>query len=220
MYLITDRRILAQTRPPNPNESPLTILIRFIEEAIEAGVDLVQIRERDLSVREVYGLTRAAVRIAEQRQTRILVNDRADIAASLGAGVHLTTRSMPTDTVRRAFGDELLIGVSTHNLTEVEAAERGGADFVVFGPVFETESKLEYGPPAGLESLRAAAAATRLPVLALGGINTVNYRAALEKGASGVAGISMFEVSLDLGALVQELRQSGNVRETFPRAEH
>ncbi|HEU4387016.1 MAG TPA: thiamine phosphate synthase, partial [Blastocatellia bacterium] len=180
LYLITDRRILAQTRPGTHGESELIVLVEFIEEAIDAGVDLIQLRERDLSGRELYDLAKATVRIAAGTQTRILINDRADIAASLGAGVHLTTRSMTAGTVRETFGEELLIGVSTHNLIELEGAERGGADFVVFGPVFETESKKEYGPPVGLETLRAAAAATPLPVLALGGINTVNHRAALE----------------------------------------
>jgi thiamine-phosphate pyrophosphorylase len=201
--------MLAQTRPPSPGESELTVLTRFIEEAVESGVDLVQIRERDLSAREVYNLTEAVVRIAEGSQTRVLVNDRADIAASLGAGVHLTTRSMNPRTVRDAFGEELLIGVSTHNIAEVELAEQGGADFVVFGPVFQTDSKAQYGPPVGIASLREAVSRAGIPILALGGITISKISDVLEAGAAGFAGISVFATSRDLKGLVRQTTRHG-----------
>lgn len=192
---------------PRRTKGPeLTSLIDFIERAAAAGVDLIQIRERDLSALELSGLTAACQSAARKHGAAVLVNDRADIAASHEAGVHLTTRSLAPDVVREAFGSEMLIGVSTHAIEEVEAAEEGGADFVVFGPVFETASKKEYGDPVGLEALRRAAGRSKLPVLALGGLKLPNYRLALDAGAAGVAGISMFTEAKDLRALVATIK--------------
>ncbi len=137
---------------------------------------------------------------------RILVNDRADVAACAGIGVHLTTRSMSPDTVRNAFGQEMLIGASTHNLAEAQTAERAGADFIVFGPIFETESKKQYGPPVGIEALRMVTGNVRIPVLALGGINVRNFREAIDAGASGIAGISLFSNASDINNIVREIK--------------
>jgi thiamine-phosphate pyrophosphorylase len=197
VYLITDRRLVR--RPTTTPE--LTALIDFIERAIAAGIDMIQIRERDLSARQLCSVIGSAGESAN-----ILVNDRADVAASSAAGVHLTTRSMPVDVVRAAFGSQILMGASTHTIDEVEAAEAGGADFVVFGPVFETPSKLEYGAPVGLDALAQVATRSRIPVLALGGVNLSNYKRALDAGAAGVAGISMFIEAMDLPALVAEIK--------------
>lgn len=166
-----------------------------------AGTDMIQIRERDLSARELCIVTGSAAEHAD-----ILVNDRADVAASSAAGIHLTTRSMPVEVVRVAFGSDILIGASTHTIAEVDAAEAGGADFVVFGPVFETASKREYGAPVGLDALEHVATRSRIPVLALGGVNASNYKRALDAGAAGVAGISMFIEAMDLAALVAEIK--------------
>ena len=102
----------------------------------------------------LYELTERAVEITRGSDTRLLVNDRSDIARAAGAdGVHLTSQSLPADVVRKIYGPEFLIGVSTHSLDEARAARAGGADFVVFGPVFETESKREFGAPQGLNRL-------------------------------------------------------------------
>ncbi len=174
---------------------------------------MVQIRERDLAARDLYYLTKAVTDHLRGRPTLILVNDRADIAASAGAGVHLTTRSLTAEVVRAGFGPSLLIGVSTHNQHEAEAAERGGADFIVFGPVFETASKADYGEPVGPAALHRLATSSSIPVIALGGINPTNCQEALDAGAAGVAGISMFTKSStqslqsqDLGELVSNIR--------------
>ena len=167
---------------------------------------MIQIRERDLSARELCSIAEAAANRAYDSATHVLINDRADIAASVGAGVHLTTRSLSATVVRATFGD-LLIGVSTHSLEEAESAERGGADFVVFGPVFETASKKQYGNPVGLDRLREVAGRLRIPVLALGGIDPSNYREALSAGAAGIAGISMFAESRDLNGLVATIKE-------------
>jgi len=170
---------------------------------------MVQIRERDLAARDLYYLTKAVIERLRGSSTLVLVNDRADIAASAGAGVHLTTRSLTAEVVRAAFGANLLIGVSTHNQQEAEAAERGGADFIVFGPVFETASKQEYGEPVGAAALHRLATSSSIPIIALGGINRSNCKEALDAGAAGVAGISMFTQSVHsqgLGELVSNIR--------------
>lgn len=187
-------------------DSELSALADFIERALAAGVDLVQIRERDLPARSLFTLTARIVEAAKKYSARVLVNDRADVAAATGAGVHLTTRSLTADAVRRAFGSDMLIGASTHSLQEAEAAEHAGANFVVFGPVFETESKKIYGPPVGTESLRQVVSRFRIPVLALGGVKMTNYREALDAGAAGIAAISLFTEAADLQAVVEEIK--------------
>lgn len=193
---------------PLRNCAQLSALTDLISRAVDAEVDLLQIREKDLSSHDVLALADLAAGIANGSNTRILVNDRADVAACAGVGVHLTTRSLNPSVVREAFGSDLLIGASTHSLEEAQTAAVGGVDFVVFGPIFETESKLEYGPPVGLETLAGVTPGLRIPVLALGGINEGNFRQALEAGAAGIAGISIFRDSSDLKRLVKEIKES------------
>lgn len=176
---------------------------------MSAGVDMVQVRERDLAARDLYCLTKAVTERLRGRGALVLLNDRADIAACAGAGVHLTTRSLTAEVVRAALGPDILIGVSTHNQQEAEIAERGGADFIVFGPVFETPSKAEYGEPVGPAALRLIATSLTIPVIALGGINPTNFHHALDAGAAGVAGISMFVEAVksqDLAELVSRIK--------------
>ena len=122
---------------------------------------------------------------------RMFLNDRSDLALALGlAGVHLREDSLPVARQAPALRESLLFGVSTHNLEGVRAAERGGAAFATFGPVFPTASKAGYGEPVGLEALAEAARASSLPLYALGGVKPDNARLCLEAGAAGVAAIS------------------------------
>ena len=176
--------------------TPQTIsdTLRFVRAAVEAEIELLQIREKSLPARVLYELATRAAEITRDSKTRLLVNDRADIARAAGAdGVHLTSQSLPAGVVRNIFGSEFLIGVSTHSLDEARAARDGGADFVVFGPVFETESKRGFGAPQGLDKLRQVADELRgFPVLAIGGISLENAGACFDAGASGVAAISLF----------------------------
>ena len=191
---ITDRKAL-------PGEDPLPI----IEQAVAAGLDLIQIRERDLPVRRLLALVEEAVKRAGAGPTRILVNDRLDVAVATGAaGVHLPAHGFPVDEVHRSY-PELLIGASTHNLEELRRAADGGADFAVFGPVFETPSKKAYGPPVGLEKLAEAARAVNIPVLALGGVTLENAADCLRAGAAGLAAISLFQQSADLCETIRQL---------------
>lgn len=193
---ITDRKSL------QPDELPHRILA-----AVRAGVDMVQIREKDLSIHAWIALTGQAVEAAAGTSTRIVVNDRLDVALALGAaGVHLGTQSIPAEAARRIVPKGFIIGVSCHSLDDAEAAQAAGADYIVFGPVFESASKLQYGPPLGLERLREATAKVSIPVLALGGITVERVKACLDAGAAGVAGISIFQACPSIEERVRELR--------------
>jgi thiamine-phosphate pyrophosphorylase len=193
---ITDRRALE----PKP-------LLPWIQEAIRVGVDLVQIREKDLPTRDLLALVKAARDAARRTATRLVVNDRLDVALAAGAaGVHLGTQSLPARVVRELVPRDFLVGVSCHSLEETLRAEVGGADYVVLGPIFATPSKLPYGPPLGLAKLREVAARAKIPLLALGGITVERVRACLEAGATGIAGISIFQNCESLEERVQQLR--------------
>ena len=193
---ITDRHAL----------KPKPILPRILE-AVQAGVDLVQIREKDLPTRELAALVQAAVKHASGTNARIVVNDRLDLALALGAaGVHLGTQSLPPEFVRRCVPKDFLVGVSCHSVDDALGAESAGADYILLGPIFPTPSKLPYGPPLGLETLRQAAARVKIPLLALGGINVERVKPCREAGAMGVAGISIFQDCDSLEARVQAMR--------------
>lgn len=195
--------------PDQTSVPDLTLLIEFADRAVAAGVDMVQIREPDLSIRDLFSATETIGESARRAGAAVLINDRADIAACTASGVHLTTRSLTPEVLRGAFGPDMLIGASTHSFEEASAAQHGGADFIVFGPVFETASKKQYGEPVGLEVLRRVATSLTIPVLALGGIKASNFREALDAGAAGVAGISMFTEAHDLSRLVATIKAHG-----------
>lgn len=206
LYLITSGNTTAKTTPQSKEFHQLLIQI---EAAVAAGIDLVQIREKELSEKTLFDLAKQAAVATKSSATRLLVNERADIAIAAGAdGVHLTSHSIPVDVVRRTFGVELLIGASTHSRAEVTKAQKGGADFVVLGPIFETESKKQFGPPLGLRELEAATSLhSAFPVIAIGGINPRNAGNCFAAKASGVAGIGMFDDSGNLSSVVADLRQ-------------
>ncbi len=181
-------------------------LLAVIGQALAAGVDLIQIREKDMETRPLLALVEAALTRARGTATRILVNDRLDVALAARAdGVHLPAHGLPVAEVRRAY-PELLIGASCHDLAELRAAEAGGADFAVFGPVFTPLSKESARPPVGVEKLADAARAVKIPVFALGGITVENAAECLRAGAAGLAAISLFQKSENLNRTVQQLR--------------
>jgi thiamine-phosphate pyrophosphorylase len=156
----------------------------------------------------LYELTARCVAITQGTTTRLLVNDRADIARAARAnGVHLTAHSVEASVIRRTFGTDFLVGVSTHSLAEAQAARQAGADFAVFGPVFDTPRKRAYGPPVGLEALREAAhTLSPFPLIALGGITQKNASDTLRAGASGIAAIRLFADPNNLDATVRTIR--------------
>ena len=169
----------------------ITEITRQVTEAVDENISMVQIREKQLLGRHLFELVSACAEITRGSPTTLLVNDRADIAAAAGAdGVHLTGSSIPVSVVRASFGEKLIIGVSVHTAEEAVNASRGGADFVLFGPVFETPGK---GPGTGLDVLtRICSALAPFPVIALGGIDAANCSAVIRTGSAGVAGIRSF----------------------------
>jgi thiamine-phosphate pyrophosphorylase len=218
---ITDRMGLgADSGGAEPEAARLTWLSARIRMAIEAGVDWIQIREKDLSGKQVVELTRATVAAASGRRTRVIVNDRLDVAVAAGAGgVHLGRESLPVREVAawranektaRADLTEFLIGASCHSLAEARAAAGDGADYIIFGPVFETPSKMQFGAPLGIEKLREACSEIRIRVLAIGGISMANAAQCFEAGAAGIAAIRVFQDAAngdELRRRIEALRQ-------------
>jgi len=191
LYLITPG---ATTETTTPASKEFRHIQLQVSTAVAAGIQLIQIREKNLPARVLFELTASVVAIARGSSTRILVNDRADVAVGAGAdGVHLTTWSLAPAVIRRTLGANFMIGASTHSLDEAREARNEGADFAVFGPIFPTPAKGKYGPPVGLGQLvTAARELAPFPLFALGGISHRNANECLRAGASGIAGISLF----------------------------
>jgi thiamine-phosphate pyrophosphorylase len=179
LYLVTDRKQTARD------------LVGVVAECVAAGLPAVQLREKDLGAGELLALARRLREITRPHGARLFVNDRVDVALAAGAdGVQRTAASMAITDMRQVAGDRLLIAASVHALDEAVAAEAAGADFLVFGPVYDTASKRAYGAPQGLAKLADVTKAVRVPVIAIGGITTERVREVLDAGASGVGVIS------------------------------
>jgi thiamine-phosphate pyrophosphorylase len=207
IYLITERHAF-RDRPDTPAETLWQAQLTAIHLAAQAGCPFIQIREKDLPARRLAEFVRIALTLAHPFGTRVLVNDRLDVALAAGAdGVHLRVNSLPIAAVRaqaqRHGLSDFLIAASTHSLAEAETAVRAGADFIVCGPVYATPSKLAYGPPLGLARLAEICRQVRLPVFALGGITLENFREPLQQGAAGIAAIRLFT---DLNRLTERIR--------------
>ena len=220
---VTDRSLLA-AEPARGHKT----LLRKIAAAAAGGVDWIQIREKDLSGKELSTLAREAMKLARNRagasprlpasppaqasHARILINDRLDIAlAADTGGVHLGEQSLPPQEALRLLKwlarKDFLVGVSCHSPAAAKEAERGGADYLFFGPVFATPSKAVYGAPQGLDRLGEVCRAVTLPVLAIGGITPENSAACLSAGASGIAAIRLFQDAPDLARMVKTLKR-------------
>jgi len=196
LYLITDRK---QTRMPLPDA------VRF---ALEGGVRAVQLRERDLPIRELLAVAQELRQLTREFNAKLFINDRVDVAVAVEAdGVHLGHESMPPEAVRTIVGSRMLVGVSTHSTGEAKAAEAGGADFITFGPIFATPSKIRYGAPVGTDAILDLKKQVRLPVFGLGGIKTETVREVLRAGADGIAMISAIFGADDIRKAAEEMNR-------------
>ena len=214
---VTDRRSLAGSTAAASSDVAERLLER-VEAAAVAGVDWIQIREKDLSGGEFTALVRSAIRrvMAAGPSTRILVNDRLDVALAAGAqGVHLGENAIPVREACRlrkeffrhgATATAFMIGASCHSLESAVATAQAGADYLYFGPVFETPSKAVFGPPQGVDLLAGVCNAVQIPVLAIGGITQDNARHCLTAGAAGIAAIRLFQEPGDGSRVVAALR--------------
>jgi thiamine-phosphate pyrophosphorylase len=201
LYLITDRTLF----PHYPS------LISAVEDALKAGVKAVQLREKDLPVRELLELAYRMRTVTASYHAMLFINERVDVAMCVEAdGVHLGRSGIPVHAVREIVGKRLLIGASTHHLEEALAAEREGADFITFGPVYDTPSKRKYGEPVGLGALQMVSKTISLPVLGIGGITADRAKEVMNAGARGIALISGILSKTDITeATAEYLRQLG-----------
>ncbi len=189
LYLITDRKLFADNNA----------MFNAVGEALEAGVKAVQLREKDLAIRDLLGMAYKMRELTEKYNAKLFINDRVDVAIAVGAeGVHLGQQSMPPDAVRRIVEKDFLVGVSTHNRYEALEAEQKGADFITFGPIYETPSKMKYGNPVGVDSFREVKSKISIPVFALGGVKEDKVDEVIKAGADGVAVISGILASNDI----------------------
>jgi thiamine-phosphate pyrophosphorylase len=215
---VTDRRALQAAPPTTQFESgdpaPLraNALHDCIRRAVACGISWIQIREKDLDTGALLEMVRRAVRETHGTSSRVLVNERLDVAlAAKAGGIHLGEQSLPLKCVvewRSSAGRlDFLIGVSCHSLESARAAELGGADYIFFGPVYATPSKAAYGAPQGIERLREVCASVKIPVLAIGGVNWENARECLAAGASGIAAIRLFQDGADTAELAAQIER-------------
>jgi len=180
LYLITDRKLFTNQE----------LLFTVIEEALEGGLKAVQLREKDLGTRDLLGMAYRMRKLTALYRAKLFINDRVDIALAVEAdGIHLGQQSMPAHAVREIAQDKL-IGVSTHTLKEAQEAEKEGADFITLGPLYETPSKLKYGAPIGVDTLKRVKSEISIPVFGIGGIKLDKVREVMDAGAHGVALIS------------------------------
>ena len=177
LYLVTDRSAL-----------PATSIQDVVESCLAAGLKAVQLREKDLAVRDLLGLAHTLRDSTRRHGARLLINDRADVALAVGAdGVQRAGTSLPVSALRAISPPGFLIGASVHAVDEARTAESDGADFLLFGPVYETPSKRRYGAPQGIAALERVTSAVGKPVFGVGGVTPARVAEVVRAGAAGVA---------------------------------
>lgn len=196
-YLITDRK-----------QSTRRTLVEAVKKACRQGIRAIQLREKDLSGWELYELAGEVQTITSRYDTKLFINDRADIALAVGAdGVHCPEAGLSPADIQE-LNTDLLIGTSVHSTEAAKRAEKEGADFLLFGPVYRTPSKVKYGDPQGIDRLKEVIEAVDIPVYAVGGITPERGRVCLASGAYGVAGISSILQADSIEQKVSEWKQA------------
>ncbi len=213
---VTDRRSL----PLSTSADAHHLLYDSVGRAAAAGADWIQLREKDYTGREWSELVVESLRRmdAARSSTKIIVNDRLDVALASGAnGVHLSENGLSVSDACRLRAEyfqehreerEFLIGASCHSLGAALGAARAGADYIYFSPIFYTPSKANYGPPQGLDRLARICSAVEIPVIAIGGISAENALSCFQAGAAGVAAIRLFQDEPKLAEVLNGLRRN------------
>jgi thiamine-phosphate pyrophosphorylase len=195
LFLVTDRH---QT-----NGRPLVPLLQRV---LTAGAPAIQLRERDLSAKELVTLVREVQSVMASRTSQLLINDRIDVALALeGVGVHLRSNSLPVSVARRVLGAQRLLGISVHAVEEAVQMESQGADYIVLGPIYETPTKQMFGPPLGIHTLEKACRLVRIPIIGIGGVTAARAREMRRAGAFGVAVITAVLGAANVESATREL---------------
>ena len=196
-------RLLVVTDRHQTNGRPLVPLLQRV---LAAGIPAIQLRERDLSARELVTLAREVQSVTASAKSQLLINDRIDVALALeGVGVHLRSNSLPVSVARELLGAQRLLGISVHTVDEGLSAESQGADYIVLGPIYETPSKQMFGPPLGIRTLEKACRLIRIPIIGIGGVTAVRAREMRCVGAFGAAVITAILGADDIESATREL---------------
>jgi thiamine-phosphate pyrophosphorylase len=196
-------RLLVVTDRHQTNGRPL---VPLLQEVFKAGGPIVQLRERDLSARELVRLAREVQAVTASNRSQLLINDRIDVALALeGVGVHLRSNSLPVSVARQLLGAQRLVGVSVHTIEEAIQVESQGADYIILGPIYATPSKQMFGPPLGIHTLEKACRLVRIPVIGIGGVTAARAQQMRRAGAFGVAVITAILGATDVESATREL---------------
>jgi thiamine-phosphate pyrophosphorylase len=195
LFLVTDRH-QTKGRP----------LVPLLQRVLRAAAPAIQLRERNLSARELVTLALELQAVTASRRSQLLINDRIDVALALeGVGVHLRSNSLPVSVARQVLGTQRLLGISVHAVEEAVQLESQGADYIVLGPIYETPSKQMFGPPLGIHTLERACRLVRLPIIGIGGVTAARAREMRRAGAFGVAVITAVLGAADVESATREL---------------
>lgn len=195
LYLVTNRNATAGRD-----------LLWVLEMALEGGIRAVQLREKDLSGQALLELARRVKELCDRYSAELFINDRVDVALAAGAsGVHLAANSIPVEVARGLLGMNRKIGISTHSLEGAHSAAKRGADFILFGPIYPTASKLVFGDPQGTDALKAVADSTSIPIFAIGGIDQRHLPEIKAHGTARIALISAISEAPDPLAAARDM---------------
>jgi thiamine-phosphate pyrophosphorylase len=199
-------RLLVVTDRHQTNGRPL---VPLLQQVVNAVAPAIQLRERDLSARELVTLALEVQAVTASHRSQLLINDRIDVALALeGVGVHLRSNSLPVSVARHLLGPQRLVGVSVHTVEEAIQVESQGADYIILGPIYATPSKQMFGPPLGIHTLEKACRLVRIPIIGIGGVTAARAQQMRRAGAFGVAVITAILGATDVESATRELLEA------------